>query len=51
MPDHAAEASDRDVRRLIDQTLVDTVERLGAQGGGLALVEPDDEVLVTHVGR
>jgi hypothetical protein len=51
MSHKAAGRIDQDtVRRLIDQTLTQTVERLGAYGGGLALVDEDGEVLTTHVG-
>jgi len=39
-----------DIRRLLERTLSATVESLGAYGGGLALVDPDGEVLTTHLG-
>ena len=50
MVDHAASELGRDgVRRLLEETLSQTVSRLGAYGAGLALIDPDGEVLTTHL--
>jgi Serine phosphatase RsbU, regulator of sigma subunit len=50
MADRAANDLERDkVRRLLEQALSRTVERLDAYGGGIALIDPDGEVLTTHL--
>ncbi len=38
------------LRGLMDEALVGTMERLGAHGGGIALVEPGGEIMRTKVG-
>lgn len=51
MTDRAVcDAGRDDIQRLLEQALSRTVQSLGAYGGGLALVDPDDEVLTVHLG-
>lgn len=38
------------IRRLLDRTLIETTERLGAHSGALYLLDPGDDVLSAEVG-
>ncbi|NBM14501.1 SpoIIE family protein phosphatase [Streptomyces sp. GC420] len=50
MPSHIADLDPAAARRLLDQTLVDTMQRVGAHAGALYLLEPGGEILSAEVG-